>query len=336
MLEVTAPAAAERLGVDFAELFQESDQFRSIKALIEESSAPPEGEPDLFFPTRHPTTPLSQFVTHLWKRHRMYWRMPDYNGARFFFSFIMGLLIGAVFFGFGDTRETPQEIVNVMGALYTAALFLGWSNLGSIQPMLAVERSIYYREQGAGMYGAIPYALAQGVIELPYLLVQAVVYSLITYSMIRFEWTYDKFLWYLLFQFLTLLYFTCFGMMTSSITPAEGLGMLLSAFIYSFWNLLCGFLLPAPKIPVYWKWFYWINPVAWSLYGLAASQLGDVTTLVVSTPGMPPQTVSQFIQLFYGFSHDWLGYATAALFGFSLLFFCVFTYALRILNFQWR
>ncbi|GJP55565.1 hypothetical protein CLOM_g14521 [Closterium sp. NIES-68] len=125
-------------------------------------------------------------------------------------------------------------------------------------------------------------------------------------------------------------------MMTSSITPAEGLGMLLSAFIYSFWNLLCGFLLPAPKIPVYWKWFYWINPVAWSLYGLAASQLGDVTTLVVSTPGMPPQTVSQFIQLFYGFSHDWLGYATAALFGSSLLFFCVFAYALRNLNFQWR
>ncbi|CAI5489185.1 unnamed protein product [Closterium sp. Naga37s-1] len=250
MLEVTAPAAAERLGVDFAQLFCQSDQFRTIEALIQESSEPPEGEPDLFFPTQHPTTPLSQFATHLWKRHLMYWRMPDYNGARFFFSFFMALLIGAVFFGFGNTRETPQQIVNVMGALYTAALFLGWSNLASIQPMLAVERSIYYRERGAGMYGAIPYALAQGAIELPYLVVQALVYSLITYSMIRFEWTLGKFLLYLLFQFLTLLYFTCFGMMTSAITPAEGLGTLLSAFIYSFWNLLCGFLLPQPHLCV--------------------------------------------------------------------------------------
>ncbi|CAI5979036.1 unnamed protein product [Closterium sp. NIES-64] len=246
MLEVTAPAAAERLGVDFAQLFRQSDQFRVIESLIQESSIPPEGEPDLFFPTQHPTTPLSQFATHLWKRHLMYWRMPDYNGARFFFSFIMALLIGGVFFGFGHARDTPQQIVNVMGALYTAALFLRWSNLASIQPMLAVERIIYYREQGAGMYGAIPYALAQGAIELPYLVVQALVYSLITYSMIRFEWTLGKFLLYLLFQFLTLLYFTCFGMMTSAITPAEGLGTLLSAFIYSFWNLLCGFLLPQP------------------------------------------------------------------------------------------
>ncbi|CAI5534888.1 unnamed protein product [Closterium sp. Naga37s-1] len=289
MLEVTAPAAAERLGLDFAHLFRQSDQFRAIESLIQESSVPPEGEPDLFFPTQHPTTPLSQFATHMWKRHLMtiesliqesseppegepdlffptqhpttplsqfathvwkrhlmYWRMPDYNGARFYYSFIMALLIGGVFFGFGNTRETPQQIVNVMGALYTAALFLGWSNLGSIQPMLAVERSIYYRERGAGMYGAIPYALAQGAIELPYLLVQAVVYSLLTYSMIRFEWTLGKFLLYLLFQFLTLLHFTFFGMMTSAITPAEGLGMLMSAFIYSIWNLLCGFLLPQP------------------------------------------------------------------------------------------
>ncbi|CAI5979034.1 unnamed protein product [Closterium sp. NIES-64] len=336
MLEVTAAAAAERLGVDFAQLFRQSEKFRAIESLIQESSIPPEGEPDLFFPTQHPTTPLSQFATHLWKRHLMYWRMPDYNGARFFFSFIMALLIGGVFFGFGNTRDTPQQIVNVMGALYTAALFLGWSNLTSIQPMLAVERSIYYRERGAGMYGAIPYALAQGVIELPYLLIQAVVYSLITYSMIQFEWTLGKFLLYLLFQFLTLLYFTCFGMMTSAITPAEGLGTLLSAFIYSFWNLLCGFLLPQPKIPVHWIWLYWINPVAWTLYGLAASQLGDVTTLVVGPPGTPPQTVSQFIQLYYGFSHDWLGYVTVALLGFSCLFFCVCTYALRNLNFQRR
>ncbi|CAI5523264.1 unnamed protein product [Closterium sp. Naga37s-1] len=146
MLEVTASAAAERLGVDFAQLFCQSDQFRAtesliqeskesseppegepglffptqhpttplsqtIEALIQESSEPPEGEPDLFFPMQHPTTPLSQFAAHLWKRHLVYWRMPDYNGARFFFSFFMALLIGGVFFGFGHTRNTPQQIV---------------------------------------------------------------------------------------------------------------------------------------------------------------------------------------------------------------------------------
>ncbi|CAI5477819.1 unnamed protein product [Closterium sp. Yama58-4] len=249
---------------------------------------------------------------------------------------IMDLLIGAVFFGFGRTCDTPQQIVNVTGALCTTALFLGWSNIATIQPIIAMERSIYYRERGAGMFVAIPYALAQGVIELPYLAVQARIYASITYLLIRFEWMPGKFLWYLLFQFFTLLYFTCFGMMASAITPTEGLGTLLSAFVYSIWNLLWGFLLPQLEIRVYWKWLYWVNPVAWSLYGISVSQLGNVTTLVVSPPGMLAQTVSQFIQLYYGFSHECLDYATAALLAFSCLFFCVFTYALRNLNFQWR
>ncbi|CAI5967444.1 unnamed protein product [Closterium sp. NIES-64] len=255
---------------------------RTMNSLNQQSSVPLNGEADLFFPTQHPTMQLSQFATHLWKRHLMYWRMPDYNGACLFFSFVMSLFIGAVFFGFGKAREIPPDIVNVMGALYTAALFLG----------------------------SIPYALAQGMIELPYLVLQEVVYSLLTYSMIQFEWTLSKFMLYLRFQFLTLLYFTCFGIMASAISAAEGLAVLLSAFIYSLWNLLCGFLLPQP--------------------------LGDVTTLVVSPPGMPAQTVSQFIQLYYRFFHDWLGYATAILLGFSALFFCVFIYALRNLNFQRR
>ncbi|CAI5933279.1 unnamed protein product [Closterium sp. NIES-65] len=421
MLEVTASASAERLRVDFAHLFLQSDLFRSIQAffqllrltplfsltlfsplpslpcprlsltlfsplrsalfsplrsslpcailslalfpplpsslpcslsslpsslpcpvlsieaLIYESSMFPKGEPDLHFPTHYPTTLLSQFATHVWKRHRMYWRMPDYNDARLFFSFVMSLLIGGVFFGSGNSRETPQQIVNVMGALYTAALFLGWSNLASIQPMLAVERSIYYHERGAEMYSAIPYALAQGVIELPYLLVQTVVYSLLTYCMILFEWTPRKFLWYLLFQFLTLLYFTCFGMIASAITPAEGLGMLFSAFIYSFWNLLYGFLLPQPESAVLVALCCRFSSgdgarLPWH----TLKSLGDVTTLVVNPPSMPDQTVSQFIQLYYGFSHDWLGYAVVALLGFSCLFFYVCTYALRNLNFQMR
>ena len=37
----------------------------------------------------------------------------------------------------------------------------------------------------AGMYAAGPYALAQGDVEAPYLILQSFIYSLITYWMIR-------------------------------------------------------------------------------------------------------------------------------------------------------
>jgi hypothetical protein len=48
-----------------------------------------------------------------------------------------------------------------MGAMYGATLFLGINNCSTVQPMVSIERSVFYRERGAGMYSAMPYAIAQ-------------------------------------------------------------------------------------------------------------------------------------------------------------------------------
>ena len=48
-----------------------------------------------------------------------------------------------------------------MGSMYAAVLFLGVQNASSVQPVVAVERTVFYRERAAGMYSALPYAFAQ-------------------------------------------------------------------------------------------------------------------------------------------------------------------------------
>jgi len=60
-----------------------------------------------------------------------------------------------------DYSDTTQNLFTVMGASYAAAIFLGINNAGTVQPVVAIERTVFYRERGAGMYSAIPYALAQ-------------------------------------------------------------------------------------------------------------------------------------------------------------------------------
>jgi hypothetical protein len=30
------------------------------------------------------------------------------------------------------------------------------------------------------------------------------------------------------------------------------------------------------RIPIWWRWYSWACPVAWTLYGLVASQYGDI------------------------------------------------------------
>lgn len=74
-----------------------------------------------------------------------------------------------------------------MGALYGAVLFLGVNNASSVQPVVGTERPVFYRERAAGLYAAVPFALAQALVELPYVLAQTIIYSLLVYFLIRFE-----------------------------------------------------------------------------------------------------------------------------------------------------
>jgi ABC-type multidrug transport system permease subunit len=112
--------------------------------------------------------------------------------------------------------------------------------------MVSIERSVYYREKAAGLYSAIPYALSQVLIEVPYVIVQATLYSVITYSMLGFEWTAAKFFWYYYITVVSLLQFTYYGMMMVAITPNVILASIVSAFFSTLFNLYAGFLIPRP------------------------------------------------------------------------------------------
>ncbi|KAK1376050.1 hypothetical protein POM88_032243 [Heracleum sosnowskyi] len=79
----------------------------------------------------------------------------------------------------GSKMDTRQDLFNAMGSMYAACLFLGIQNASSVQPVVAVERTVFYRERAAGMYSALPYAFAQVLVEIPYIFCQAVTYGLI-------------------------------------------------------------------------------------------------------------------------------------------------------------
>ena len=80
--------------------------------------------------------------------------------------------------------------------------------------------------------------LLQAIVEIAYIFSQSVVYGVIVYAMIDFEWIVAKFFWYLLFMFFTLLYFTFFGMMAVAATPNQHI----AAAFYGLWNLFSGFI----------------------------------------------------------------------------------------------
>lgn len=88
--------------------------------------------------------------------------------------------------------------------------------------------------------------LAQVLVEIPYVVIQAIMYSLVIYSMVGFEWTAVKFFWFLYVLFFSLISFTYYGMMMVAITPNTQLATISGAFFYSLFNLFSGFLIFRP------------------------------------------------------------------------------------------
>ncbi|KAM0918925.1 hypothetical protein ACQ4PT_008547 [Festuca glaucescens] len=190
-------------------------------------------------------------------------------------------------------------------------------------------------ERAAGMYSAIPYALSQVVVEIPYVFVEAVAYTVIVYPMMSFQWTVAKFLWFFYVSFLTFLYFTYYGMMTVSISPNGQVASIFAAAFYSFFNLFSGFFVARSKIPKWWIWYYWLCPVAWTVYGLVVSQYGDVEDMI-KVPGQPDQQVGQFIKSYFGYDQDFMGVVAAVLAGFTVFFAIIYAYCIKAFNFQQR
>lgn len=58
-------------------------------------------------------------------------------------------------------RSNKQDLFNALGSIYSAVMFIGVQNSQTVQPIVDVERTVFYREKAAGMYSPIPYAFAQ-------------------------------------------------------------------------------------------------------------------------------------------------------------------------------
>lgn len=149
--------------------------------------------------------------------------------------------------------------------MYTVVFFVGVQYCSSVQPVVAVEMAVFYREKGAGMYSGMPYPIfslvERNCVSLlmhfiflfrwlwsRYLIFffVSVVYGVIVYAMIGFEWTAAKFFWYLFVMFFTLLHFTFYGMMIVAITPNHHISAIVSILFYGLWNVFSGFVIPRP------------------------------------------------------------------------------------------
>ena len=77
---------------------------RKTEELVEKLKQPPEGSSPLKFTSRYSRGLIDQFRLLLLRNSREYWRMPDYNTVRVYFTCLFGLVLGAVYWRIGTER----------------------------------------------------------------------------------------------------------------------------------------------------------------------------------------------------------------------------------------
>lgn len=78
-----------------------------------------------------------------------------------------------------------------------------------------------------------------------------------------------------------------------------------------------------------------MSPISWTLYGLVTSQVGDKSTPLL-VPGSGNLSVQEYLKESMGYDYDFLPVIVVGHLGWVLLFFLVFAYGIKYLNFQKR
>ena len=77
---------------------------REVEDMVGELQQPKEGSQPLHFDTAYSRNYYHQFRNLLGKNNITYWRLPQYNGMRMFFTVVFGLLVGSIYWRLGEQR----------------------------------------------------------------------------------------------------------------------------------------------------------------------------------------------------------------------------------------
>ncbi|CAH2079071.1 unnamed protein product [Thlaspi arvense] len=332
LLDITSKSSEDKLGVDLAQMYNESDLFKENNILIEEMRFTSLGSERLISSSRYAQTGWEQFKACLWKQHLSYWRNPSYNLTRIIFMCLTSMLCGILFWQKAKEINNQQDLFNIFGSMFTVVLFSGINNCSTVLFCVATERNVFYRERFARMYTSWAYSLAQVLVEIPYSLFQSIICVIIVYPMVGFHWSFYKVFWSFYSVFCSLLIFNYFGMLLVVVTPNIHVAFTLRSSFYSIVNLFAGYVMPKPNIPKWWIWMYYLSPTSWVLNGLLTSQYGDMEKEI--TAFGEKKKVSAFLEDYFGYRYDSLALVAVVLVAFPILLASLFAFFIGKLNFQ--
>lgn len=210
MLEVIGAGTNDGAGhaTDFHKFYKDS-KLAHVNALhLETLTHPNEGskrisEDEMVSQSHYNASYSKQFVMLLRRIALTYWRTPVYSLGRQAVLIFIALIFSSAF-----AQQRYHDYVSTTSrcaVIFITSLFCGVLSMINAVPVFSAERPVFYREQQSRMYSVFMYCLAMFLIEIPYLLMSSLSFTLPFFFIVGFDHVgnvTEKFFWYWFFNFL--------------------------------------------------------------------------------------------------------------------------------------
>jgi ABC-type multidrug transport system ATPase subunit len=181
---------------------------------------------------------------------------------------VVGLFYGSIFFDLDDDQFTERLSVFFFGLMFMV--------LGHQQaiPALFEDRLVFYRERGAHCYGALPYWVTLWVLQVPFAILNVLVFSVITYNMCGFREGGDRFgVFYCGMLFCSLCGLFCCQLI-ASLAPTGQAAINIFPVSLFFCIIFAGYVIFIPEFPAWLE--SWGPYVSFMRFGFQAMVLNEL------------------------------------------------------------
>lgn len=326
MLEVIGAGAVEKEGVDYAELYRESNLCaRNVENLERIVRTNIEDRPEIYFEHSYASTFSEQQELLLKRWVNAYWRNSSYNVARLIVAILIALFFGLSFLQKVSLLENTQDVQSVCGLTFSCASFLCVISMNTAIPVVMDERTPFYRERAARYYGVAPMVIAITSVEGPWVIATCLIYVPVFYFLVHFWVNASVFFLWLGVYTTFLMTMTFWGHFLGSVAPNQQVASILGALSFGLWVQTTGLVIAIRDIPIFWYWLSCINPLRYMFNALIVIQLAcDDPVGSADSPGCievsEGMTAWNYVQSNFGFKSDDWKFCFASLAGFCVGF----------------
>ncbi|KAJ7222173.1 P-loop containing nucleoside triphosphate hydrolase protein [Mycena pura] len=185
----------------------------------------------------------------------------------------MGLMLATIWIRLGTDDSTINDRLSVH---FFSVAFLAF--------VLLEERAVYYRETKNGLYSTLPFVLSNTLVNMPFLFICTVLFTLISYWAIGLHPGGAAFFRFLAFLYLAILAAESQMLIIASLIPIFVAALAIGAFVNGFWMSVGGYFIKARSLPRFWFFsFHYMDYQRYAFELLANSDLRGLSFRCVTS-----------------------------------------------------